>query len=118
MEYAGSYALFNWCLADPALGMEYDNMRLIRAFEHGLDPFSSEAGFVLVHVEMVKHSGALVSGSVGALDACGLEDRGKFDEGLEGVIGAMNRVNEVMDSEYGLFFLEQMYCYDEVSTTD
>ena len=40
MEYAGSYALFNYRLADPALGMESSNLRLIRAFEYGLDPAS------------------------------------------------------------------------------
>lgn len=51
MEYAGSYALFNYRLEDPDQGLEYDNLRLIRAFEHGLDPKSSEAGFVLVHVD-------------------------------------------------------------------
>ena len=51
MEYAGSYALFNYRLEDPNRGLEYDNLRLIRAFEHGLDPKSSEAGFVLVHVD-------------------------------------------------------------------
>lgn len=56
MEYAGSYALFNYRLQDPKLGLEYDNLCLIRAFEHGLDPASSEAGFVLVHVAMVKVS--------------------------------------------------------------
>lgn len=41
MEYAGSYALYNYKLEDPSKGMEYDNIRLIRAFEHGLDPKSS-----------------------------------------------------------------------------
>lgn len=41
MEYAGSYALYNYRLEDPSKGMEYDNIRLIRAFEHGLDPKSS-----------------------------------------------------------------------------
>ena len=51
MEYAGSYALYNYRLEDPAKGLEYSNLRLIRAFEHGLDPSSSEAGFVLVHVD-------------------------------------------------------------------
>jgi indoleamine 2,3-dioxygenase len=56
MEYAGSYALFNYRLEDAKRGLEYDNLRLIRAFEHGLDPSSSEAGFVLVHVAMVKVS--------------------------------------------------------------
>lgn len=42
MEYAGSYALYNYRLEDPSKGMDYDNIRLIRAFEHGLDPKSSE----------------------------------------------------------------------------
>lgn len=51
MEYAGSYALYNYRLEDPSKGLEYSNLRLIRAFEHGLDPSSSEAGFVLVHVD-------------------------------------------------------------------
>lgn len=71
MEYAGSYALFNYRLADPAAGLDYDNLRLIRAFEHGLDPRSSEAGFVLVHVDMVKRSGPLVSGTMQCLEAAG-----------------------------------------------
>ncbi len=70
MEYAGSYALFNYRLEDPAAGLDYSNLRLIRAFEHGLDPTSSEAGFVLVHVDMVRNSGPLVAGAVDALEAC------------------------------------------------
>ena len=69
MEYAGSYALYNYKLADPSKGMDYDNIRLIRAFEHGLDHTSSEAGFVLVHIDMVQNSGPLVSGTVEALQA-------------------------------------------------
>ncbi|KAK4693258.1 indoleamine 2,3-dioxygenase, partial [Lecanoromycetidae sp. Uapishka_2] len=97
MEYAGSYALFNWRLEDPKLGMEYENLRLIRAFENGLDPSSSEAGFVLVHVEMVKHSGKLVEGAISALSACGNADRKAFNNGLETIVKAMLDVNGVMD---------------------
>lgn len=73
MEYAGSYALFNYYLVDPSVGFSFSepsNVRLIRAFEHGLDPTSSEAGFVLVHIDMVRHSGPLVAGAVASLDAC------------------------------------------------
>ena len=99
MEYAGSYALFNYGLEDPALGMEYGNLRLIRAFEHGLDPSSSEAGFVLVHVDMVRNSGLLVKGAVNALSACGAGDRKAFNAGLEDVVEAMVKVNAVMDSK-------------------
>ena len=97
MEYAGSYALFNWRMERPEDGMEYDNLRLIRAFEYGLDPKSSEAGFVLVHVGMVKHSGALVAGAMDMLSASGTNNRAAFDEGLQGLVRAMVDVNEVMD---------------------
>ena len=98
MEYAGSYALFNYRLEDPSRGLEYDNLRLIRAFEHGLDPKSSEAGFVLVHVDMVQNSGPLVDGVVSALDACESKDREAFDLGLEKVITSLTKVNQVMES--------------------
>jgi len=97
MEYAGSYALFNYRLEDPKMGMEYDNLRLIRAFEHGLDPTSSEAGFVLVHVSMVQHSGVLVSGAVKVLNACNDRDREAFNEGLTTVVDALKKVNHVMN---------------------
>lgn len=99
MEYAGSYALFNYRLENPKLGLEYDNLRLIRAFEHGLDPKSSEAGFVLVHVDMVRNSGPLVDGVVSALDGCENHDRAAFDAGLEKVVTSMTKVNKVMDGE-------------------
>ncbi|MCJ1272812.1 hypothetical protein MMC21_000601 [Puttea exsequens] len=97
MEYAGSYALFNWRMRDPKLGLEYDNLRLIRAFEYGLESTSSEAGFVLVHVDMVRHSGKLVDGAANALSACGKSDRKLFNDGLEAVVQAMIEVNGVMD---------------------
>ncbi|KAJ6611494.1 IDO-domain-containing protein [Mycena sp. CBHHK59/15] len=98
MEYAGSYALFNYRLADPAKGLEYSNLRLIRAFEHGLDPASSEAGFVLVHVDMVRNSGPLIAGVVASLDACVSNDRPAFTAGLETIATAMTKVNQVMDN--------------------
>jgi hypothetical protein len=97
MEYAGSYALFNYRLEDPKLGLSYTNLRLIRAFEHGLDPMSSEAGFVLVHVAMVKHSGALVSSAANTLKASEQKDRQSFDEALTGVVESLEKVNSVMN---------------------
>lgn len=99
MEYAGSYALFNYRLEDPKLGLEYSNLRLIRAFEHGLDPTSSEAGFVLVHVDMVQNSGPLVDGVVSSFEACEKTDRVAFDAGLQKVVTAMTKVNKVMESK-------------------
>ena len=111
MEYAGSYALFNYRLEDPSKGLEYSNLRLIRAFEHGLDPTSSEAGFVLVHVSMVKNSGPLVEGTMACLSALSEEETGSsddhkvtavskreaFNSGLRLVLGALRRVNGVME---------------------
>ncbi|KAF8863514.1 indoleamine 2,3-dioxygenase gamma type [Acephala macrosclerotiorum] len=101
MEYAGSYALFNYRLEDSKAGLEYENLRLIRAFEHGLDPKSSEAGFVLVHVDMVQNSGPLVDGVVSALDACDSGDRAAFNSGMEKVVASMKKVNKVMDGMWG-----------------
>lgn len=92
MEYAGSYALYNYRLEDPAKGMEYDNIRLVRAFEHGLDPKSSEAGFVLVHIDMVQNSGPLVSGVVEALEAAH-ESREAANEAMTKMLGAMKKIN-------------------------
>ena len=99
MEYAGSYALFNYRLEDPSRGLEYDNLRLIRAFEHGLDPTSSEAGFVLVHIAMVKESGALVTGASEMLESCLAKDRERFNDGLRTLVGGLRNVNAVMNSK-------------------
>ncbi|KAL3422539.1 Indoleamine 2,3-dioxygenase 1 [Phlyctema vagabunda] len=101
MEYAGSYALFNYRLENPKAGLEYSNLRLIRAFEHGLDPTSSEAGFVLVHVDMVQNSGPLVDGVVSALDACSEDKRDEFDVGMSKVVQSMIKVNKVMETMWG-----------------
>ncbi|KAI1470472.1 indoleamine 2,3-dioxygenase family protein [Daldinia caldariorum] len=105
MEYAGSYALFNYRLQDPEAGLEYSNLRLIRAFEHGLDSSSSEAGFVLVHIDMVKNSGPLVSGTMSCLRALdnaetvsAQQQRIAFNEGLRTIVDAMKKVNGVMET--------------------
>ncbi|CAO2651868.1 Nn.00g001510.m01.CDS01 [Neocucurbitaria sp. VM-36] len=98
MEYAGSYALFNYRLEDPEKGLDYDNLRLVRAFEHGLDPTSSEAGFVLVHIAMVKESGALVQGAAEMLEGCTAHNRERFDEGLRTLVGGLRKVNAVMNT--------------------
>lgn len=108
MEYAGSYALFNYRLEDPSRGLEYDNLRLVRAFEHGLDPTSSEAGFVLVHIDMVRNSGQLVAGTMACLNSLSSssssssssqkQQREAFNAGLSQVLGALRKVNGVMES--------------------
>lgn len=98
MEYAGSYALYNYRLVDPSKGLEYDNLRLIRAFERGLDPKSSEAGFVQVHIDMVQNSGPLVEGVIDALDGCASNDRETVNDGFRNVIAAMIKINKVMET--------------------
>lgn len=104
MEYAGSYALFNYRLEDPAAGMQYSNLRLIRAFENGLDPTSSEAGFVLVHIDMVKESGPLVKGTVKCIDAASrpshdtMQRRTDFNDGMATILGSMRKINNVMET--------------------
>ncbi|KAH6649803.1 hypothetical protein F5144DRAFT_635965 [Chaetomium tenue] len=104
MEYAGSYALFNYRLADPSLGLESSNIRLIRAFEHGLDPSSSEAGFVLVHIDMVKHSGPLVAGAAACIAAAtpssgkDKRDRAAVNTALTQVLTALRKVNATMET--------------------
>lgn len=106
MEYAGSYALYNYKLARPEAGMEYSNLRLIRAFEHGLDCTSSEAGFVLVHIGMAKNSGPLVAGTMTCFEVCSKTEcwegnsglRKDFNAGLRQILDAMRKINEVMDT--------------------
>lgn len=109
MEYAGSYALYNYRLVDPALGLQYSNLRLIRAFEHGLHPESSEAGFVLVHIDMVQNSGPLVDGTVKCLEIASqagsgpgsVAQRSDFNGGLRSILEAMTKINSVMETMWG-----------------
>lgn len=106
MSYAAAYALYNYRYHDPALGAaRYSNLRLIRAFEKGLDPKSSEAGFVLTHIDMVKHSPALIQGATRVLDkiedACttsSLADREGVNQGFEVMLEAMQRIEASMET--------------------
>jgi indoleamine 2,3-dioxygenase len=102
MEYAGSYALANYRLLEEGRGIEFGNLGLVRAFEAGLERGSSEEGFVLVHVDMVRHSGGLVVGAVKALEGAGGARRGLFLEGLDEMRVALVKVNEAMESEFCL----------------
>src|SRR4051794_22138018 len=107
MEYAGSYALANYRFLKPSLGLGDEKTSLIRAFEHGLDRTSSEAGFVLIHVAMVRHSGGVVKGSCEALDAIenidndsNEERRAKFNGGMGQILASMKIINNVMEKMF------------------
>ncbi|KAK5676075.1 hypothetical protein LTS10_011365 [Elasticomyces elasticus] len=99
MAYAAAYSLYNYRVEDPAIGTDqYSNLRMIRAFQHGLDPKSSEAGFVLTHVDMVRHSAGLVSGSTQLLDAILVNNRHKAIDAFTLLLDTMHVVEQSMET--------------------
>ncbi len=94
MEYAQSYALYNWARKDPSKGLEYSNLELIRAFENS----PHEAGFILVHVAMVAHSGKLVSRVLEIFESVRTGSRAEFDKSLDGLLSVMQEINQVMET--------------------
>lgn len=104
LSYAASYALFNYTLNDPSRGYEYDNLRLIRGFEHGLDPKSSEAGFILTHVDMVKETAPLIHGAVQILDGVEHDSRrAAVNEGFREILKAMEVIEASMEGKLTCF---------------
>ncbi len=100
MSYAASYALYNYSLVNPNLGAsKYENLRLIRAFEQGLDPSSSEAGFILTHIHMVQETGPLITGAVDLLST--IEDHSKDTSAaitvFQTLLSAMQRIESHME---------------------
>ncbi|KAG0177020.1 hypothetical protein DFQ29_005344 [Apophysomyces sp. BC1021] len=93
MEYALSYALYNYKRLNPLGDLSYDNLALIRSFAGS----ESEKGFVLNHVTMVSHSPNLVRYSVGVLDAAQRGDRASFDMQLAGLNETYETVNNEME---------------------
>jgi indoleamine 2,3-dioxygenase len=88
MEYAQSYALYNWKRIDKSKGVNLDNLELIRSFEGS----ESEKGFILVHVCMVSHSGKLVRAVNENLRAAEAHQM----PGIEDIIRAMKDINQEM----------------------
>ena len=98
MSYAASYALFNYTLADPSKGLVYSNLRLVRAFERGLDPRSSEAGFILTHIDMVKDTPGLIRGALQVIDT--LEQSGsrsEVNDGFREILASMEKIEAGME---------------------
>lgn len=100
MEYASSYALVNYRFKDPhhqgpAGRYSFDNMDLIRSFE---DAQGSERGFILVHVEMVSYTGALVSATEDALRAVNAADMPSFEDALERLLVVYRKINASMET--------------------
>jgi indoleamine 2,3-dioxygenase len=93
MEYALSYALYNYKKINQSSGLNYDNLALIRAFAGS----ESEKGFVLNHVTMVSHSPGLVRYAVGSLNAVEANDRAKFDAQMGGLFETYESINKEME---------------------
>jgi hypothetical protein len=67
---------------------------------------------------MVKESGALIEGAAGMLDSCAARDRERFNDGLRILVGALSKVNTVMNSECALLYHGARYsdgrlCYSD-----
>ena len=95
MEYAQSYALYNWKRRDPGnKSLDFENLELIRAFENS----EHEAGFILVHVAMVAHSNKLVEGVLQVLEAAQENNAQAINSGFDLVISTMKEINGVMET--------------------
>lgn len=97
MEYALSYALYNYRRIDKSKGLDYDNLDLIRAFSG----YPDEYGFILVHVAMVRHSGDLTSSALRALDAVAEGNRPGFNKAMEDMLATYQKINGVMETMWG-----------------
>lgn len=112
MSYAAAYSLFNYTLANPSEGLKYSNLRLVRAFERGLDPKSSEAGFILTHIDMVKESPGLISGAVKVINT--LEQggsRAEVNDGFREILHAMEKIEAGMEGSYLFHWFICLLCW-------
>ncbi|KAJ3106068.1 hypothetical protein HDU97_007071 [Phlyctochytrium planicorne] len=94
MEYAQSYALYNYKRKDLSKPTDYENIELIRKFSG----MPSEHGFICVHVAMVANTGDLVKSTLGTLAAVERNDRAVFDQEMRGMLTTMQKINLTMDT--------------------
>jgi indoleamine 2,3-dioxygenase len=100
MSYAASYALYNYSLVNPNQGASvYENLRLVRAFEQGLDPLSSEAGFILTHIHMVQETGPLIAGAIDLLATVedNAQDTSAAVSAFQTLLSAMQKIEAHME---------------------
>ena len=94
MEYAQSYALYNYKLNDPTKPISYDNLSLIRYFTN----HPSEHGFILVHIAMVKFSGDQVKHTMSILEAAEKKDRVALNSGMDKLLGTFKSIQIEMET--------------------
>lgn len=97
MEYALSYALYNYAKVDNSKPLDYDNLRLIRLF----DGSPAEHGFILVHVAMVRYSGDLVKAAGEVLTAASNKDRYNFNKAMTDLLNTHTKINQAMETMWG-----------------
>ena len=93
MEYAQSYALYNYRRIDKNKDLSYDNLELIRKFSG----MKSEHGFILVHVDMVAKTPQLVENVIEAMEAVHADKRGDFDSALTNMVDVLQMINSSME---------------------
>ena len=94
MEYALSYALYNFSVKNDALPLQPENVELIRAFHGG----QAEFGFIAVHIAMVQHSGRLVRATQDVLDNVEARDRPGTDAAMATLLQVMKTIQDNMET--------------------
>ncbi|KAJ3313261.1 hypothetical protein HDV04_002245 [Boothiomyces sp. JEL0838] len=93
MEYAQSYALYNYKRKNKSEPLYFENLELIRKFSG----MQSETGFIGIHVAMVRHTPQFVEGLTKALDSAAKNDRKEFNHNLNAIVDTMKTINGVME---------------------
>jgi indoleamine 2,3-dioxygenase len=94
MEYAQSYALYNYQRIDKSKPLDYDNLELIRKFS-GL---KSEHGFICIHVAMVRHTGKFVKAVMEVLGNANKKNREEYNKSMSSLVAVMKDINAVMEN--------------------
>jgi len=94
MEYATSYALYNYARINPKEGLTHENLKLIRQFSG----YKSETGFIITHVVMVRYTADLVRKVLESLDAVKAQNREAFNKALSELNEVMNQINGAMET--------------------
>ncbi|SGY46485.1 BQ5605_C001g00439 [Microbotryum silenes-dioicae] len=104
MEYSSSYALQNYVKIQskvkpgklgPLSEWATDNLNILRAFE---DASGSEAGFILVHVTMVAHTGRVVAAAEDVLKASQTGDHKAFQSAMGDLLATYEKIQVAMES--------------------
>lgn len=90
LDYAYSYALWNWRQRDPAHGFDPANIDLLRS---PTGPCEDERGFTAVHVAMESHTGTMVRLVDTMLKAVDEDDRSLFNKSLESLAATVAAIN-------------------------